>query len=91
MGNAWMGAMTDVTYDIWMDGMDDAHMGAMTGITHDVWTDGMDDAGTGAMTHITYDVWTASNLLHYSPHDYRGFPTGFQQTVTRGQTDCLTD
>ena len=25
--DAWMGAMTDVTYNVWMDGIDDAWLG----------------------------------------------------------------
>ena len=49
--NAWMGAMTDELYDVWMEGM------------YDVQTDGMYDAWTGAMTDILYSVQTGGNFI----------------------------
>ena len=88
--DAWMGEMTDVMHDVWMDWTDDAWMGAMTDVTHNVWMDCTDDAQTGAPKGITYDVlmdgdslgFCAGNLPHFSPHNYRGFSTGLQQTMT---------
>ena len=89
-GDAWTGAMTDVTHNVWMGCMDNAWMGAMTDIMHDVWMDCTDDAQTGALKGVTYDVLTdgdfslgfcAGNLLRFSPHNYRGFSMGLQQTV----------
>ena len=40
MDDAWMGAMTDITHDVQMDGMDNTQMGGMTDLPYDVWTDG---------------------------------------------------
>ena len=39
MGDAQMGAMTDVMHNVQMCCMDDAQMGAMTDIMHHVQTD----------------------------------------------------
>ena len=58
MGDALMGAMTDVMHDVWMCCTDDAWVGAMTDAMHNVWTGCMDDAWMGAMTDIPYGVWT---------------------------------
>ena len=33
----------------------------------------------------------AGNLSWISPHNYRGFLMGLQQTVTSRRTDCLND
>ena len=62
----WTGAMTDVmhyvqmkgTYNVWMDGTDNAQTGATTDVPYDVWTDGIDDAWMGAMTDVLHDVQT---------------------------------
>ena len=46
MGNAWMGAMTDIMHDVWTSCMDNAQRGAMTDKPNDVQMEGM------------YNVWT---------------------------------
>ena len=74
MGDALMGAMTDIMHDVRMCCTGDAQMGAMTAKMHnvqmegmyDVWTDGMDDTWTGAMTDIVYDGWTGGDITRIS-------------------------
>ena len=39
MGNAWMGAMTDVTHNVQMGCMDDAWTGVLKGVMYDVLMD----------------------------------------------------
>ena len=58
--------MTDMTYDVWVDGMDNAWMGATIDIMHNVQTDSMDDAWMGAMTDVPYDVWTDGDITWIS-------------------------
>ena len=82
-----MDAKTEVMHDLQMGGMDNAWTGAMTGLTHEQWMDCAYDAHMGG----TYDALTigdftgfhAGNLPWSSPHTYRGFSTGLQQTVMR--------
>ena len=66
-----MGAMTDVPYNVWTDGMDDAWMGATTDVPYDVWMD------------VDFTRICAHNLPHVSPHYYQRFSMVFQQTVMR--------
>ena len=90
MGDAWMGAKTDITHDVQIGGMDDTWTSAMIDMMHNVWTGCTDDARMGATTDVLYDVlmvgdftgFCAGNLPYYSPHNYRGFSTGLRQTVT---------
>ena len=89
MGDAWMGAKTDIMHDVWMGCTDDAWTGAMTDVSHELWMGCMDGACTGAPKGVTYDVLTVGdlpgfcegNLPWFSPHNYRGVLMGLQQTV----------
>ena len=91
MGNALMGAKTDITHDVQIGCTDDAETGAMTDVSHELWMGFTDDAWTGAPKGIIYDVlmvgdftgFSCSNLLCFSPHNYRGILTGLQKTVMR--------
>ena len=91
MGNAWMGAITDVMHDVHTGCLDDASMGAMIDMTHHVWTCCMDDAWMGVMKDVTYIVQRDGdftgillrNLPCFSPDNYRGILMGLQQTVMR--------
>ena len=58
MGNARMGAKTDIMHNVWTGCMDNAWTGATTDVTHDVQTGCTDNAWTGAPKGITYDVLT---------------------------------
>ena len=40
MGDAQTGAMTDITHNGWMDGMDNTWTCAMTDVVYDGWMDG---------------------------------------------------
>ena len=62
MGDAWTGAMTDVSHDVWTGCMDGAQMGAMTDIMHDVWMDCKDDSWIGAMKGVMYNVLMDGDL-----------------------------
>ena len=89
MGNAWMGAMTDIMHNVWMGCMEDAQTGAMTDITHNVWTDCTDNAWTGALKGVMYNVLMDGDFAMFScryfttffSHNYRGISMGLQQTV----------
>ena len=65
MGDAWTGARTDVTHDVWAGGTGDAQTGAMTDVTHDVWTGGTDNPWTGAMTDGSYNVLMVGDFTRF--------------------------
>ena len=89
MGNAQMGAETEVMHDVQTGCMDNAQTGAMTDVSHKLRTGCTDDAHTGAPKGVMYDVlmvgdftrFHAGNFPCFSLHNYRGFLTGLQQTV----------
>ena len=70
MGDAQMGAGTDIMYDVQTGCMDDAWTSAMTDITHDVEMDCTDDAWTGTMTDIMYNVLMDGDFTRFSCSEF---------------------